>query len=86
MPAKKPSQPWRLVLTTPSVPVYTKHRSKPAAYRAVDDEKERVAAGLSNVVRIAVDQWDVDGQRWVRYENVWDKADARLATDSTAEK
>src|SRR5690606_37227921 len=31
---KKPSQPWRLVLTTPSVPVYTKHRSKPAAYRA----------------------------------------------------
>ncbi|WP_329472794.1 hypothetical protein OIE75_30020 [Streptomyces sp. NBC_01723] len=86
MPAKKPSQPWRLVLTTPSVPVYTKHRSKPAAYRAVDDEKERVAAGLSNVVRIAVDQWDVDGQRWVRYENVWDKTSARLAADSAAEK
>src|SRR5690606_7034010 len=63
---KKPSQPWRLVLTTPSVPVYTKHRSKPAAYRAIQEEKERIAAELSNVVRIAVDQWDVEGQRWVR--------------------
>lgn len=83
---KKPSQPWRLVLTTPSVPVYTKHRSKPAAYRAVDDEKQRIAAGLSNVVRIAVEQWDVDGQRWARYENVWDKTSARLAADRATEK
>ncbi|MBJ6623577.1 hypothetical protein H4N49_36575 [Streptomyces sp. DHE17-7] len=83
---KKPSQPWRLVLTTPSVPVYTKHRSKPAAYRAVQEEKERIAAELSNVVRIAVDQWDVDGQRWVRYENVWDKTTERLAADRATEK
>ncbi|MFG3585103.1 hypothetical protein [Streptomyces sp. NPDC047990] len=86
MTPKKPSQPWRLVLTTPSAPVYTKHRSKPAAYRAVEAEKERVAAGTSRVVRIAVDQWDVDGQRWVRYENVWDAATARLDADRNDEK
>ncbi len=86
MTAKKPSQPWRLVLTTPSVPVYTKHRSKPAAYRAIEEEKDRVAAGLSRVVRIAVDQWDVAGQRWVRYENVWDAASARITADRDNEK
>ncbi|MGW8702285.1 hypothetical protein ACWGOK_36090, partial [Streptomyces eurythermus] len=81
MTVKKPSQPWRLVLTTPGAVVYTKHRSKPAAYRAVEDEKERVAAEMSCVVRIAVEQWDVGAQRWVRYENVWDKTSARLAAD-----
>lgn len=86
MTVKKPSKPWRLVLTTPSVPAYTTHRSKPAAYRAVNDEKERVAAGMSRVVRIAVEQWDVDAQRWVRYENVWDKATDRLAADRATEK
>jgi hypothetical protein len=83
---KKPSQPWRLVLTTPSVPVYTKHRSKPAAYRAVEEEKERISAGLSNVARIAVDKWDADNQCWARYEDVWDKTSARLAADRATEK
>ncbi|MEU0060102.1 hypothetical protein [Streptomyces sp. NPDC006334] len=85
MTAKKLSKPWRLVLSTPSAPVYTTHRSKPAAYRAVDDEKERVATGMSRVVRIAVEQWDVEAQRWVRYENVWDKASDRLVSDRSAE-
>ncbi|WP_416520029.1 hypothetical protein [Streptomyces achromogenes] len=68
------------------MPVYTKHRSKPAAYRAIEEEKDRVAAGLSRVVRIAVDQWDVAGQRWVRYENVWDAASARITADRDNEK
>lgn len=77
MTARRPSNPWRLVLTTPGCPVYETHRSKPAAYRAVEVEKQRVADGISRVVRIAVEQWDVDGQRWVRYENVWTKWDDR---------
>lgn len=84
MIAKKSSKPWRLLLTTPSVPVYTTHRSKPAAYRAIEDEKERVAAGMSRVVRIAVEQWDIDAQRWTRYENVWDEADDRVAGEQHA--
>ncbi|MFF7824165.1 hypothetical protein ACFZCM_02980 [Streptomyces rochei] len=84
MTVRKPSKPWRLVLTTPSVPVYTTHRSKPAAYRAVEDEKERVELGMSRVVRIAVEQWDVDAQRWVRYENVWDKTTDRIAGEQRA--
>lgn len=29
--------------------------------------------------RIAVEQWDVDGQHWQRYENVWNKSDDRNA-------
>lgn len=78
MTDKKPSKPWRLVLTTPGAPVYTTHRSKPAAYRAVEEERMSVAAGRSRVVRIAVEQWDVEGQRWARYENVWNKTDDRL--------
>ncbi|WP_103512908.1 hypothetical protein [Streptomyces sp. SM13] len=73
MSARKPSKPWRLVLSTAGGPVYTTHRSKPATYRAIDEEKRRVADGTSRVTRITVDQWDVDGQQWQRYENAWDK-------------
>lgn len=73
MNARKPSKPWRLVLSTAGGPVYTTHRSKPAAYRAIDEEKQRVANGSSRVARITVEQWDIDGQRWQRYENAWDK-------------
>lgn len=69
----KPSKPWRLVMSTAGGPIYVPHRSKPAAYRAVEEEKQRVADGSSRVVRIAVEQWDVDGKRWQRYENVWQK-------------
>ncbi|MGC4925558.1 hypothetical protein [Streptomyces sp. DT117] len=75
MNARKPSKPWRLVLITAGGPVYTTHRSKPAAYRAVDEEKQRVANGSSRVTRITVEQWDVDGQRWQRHENAWNKND-----------
>ncbi|MFJ6729384.1 hypothetical protein ACIQPQ_31230 [Streptomyces sp. NPDC091281] len=73
MTPTKPSQPWRLVVTTPGAPAYIKFRSKTAAYRAVQDHIERVGAGLSRATRITVEQWDVDTQRWTRYENAWVK-------------
>ncbi|MEV0443523.1 hypothetical protein AB0I84_35610 [Streptomyces spectabilis] len=75
MAAKKPSKPWRLVLSTAGGPVYTAHRSKPAAYRAIEEEKQRVADGYSRVVRIAVEQWDIDGSRWQRVEHAWQKGE-----------
>jgi hypothetical protein len=75
MSAPRPSKPWRVVFTTPGAAVYEPHRSRPAAYRAVEAEKERVADGTSRTLRMAVDQWDTDGQRWQRYENVWSQDD-----------
>lgn len=81
MASLKPSQPWRLVLTTPGAPMYTKHRSKTAAYRAVEAEKARAETGMSRVVRIAVEQWNVEAQRWLRYENVWAKTASKPNTE-----
>lgn len=74
-----PSQRWRLVLSTPGGPVYSRQRSKPAAYRAVEAEKRAVAEGESRVVRIAVEYWD--SGRWMRYENVWDKNNEQTKED-----
>lgn len=79
MTARRPSKSWRLILSTPGAPIYETHRSEPAAYRAVEVEKQRVADGISRVTRIAVEQWDVAGQRWQRCENVWNKSDDRDA-------
>jgi hypothetical protein len=72
MPAKK-SRPWRLVLSTPGSPLYTEHRSRNAAYVAAGKEEARAKSGATQVFRIAVDQWNADGQRWNRYETVWSK-------------
>ncbi|MFF7411688.1 hypothetical protein [Streptomyces lydicus] len=71
MPTKKPSRPWRLVLSTQGAPVETKHRSCPEAYRAVAAEKERIATGSSRVTRIRVEQWSVEYGRWDLYERAY---------------
>jgi len=71
--ARRPSNPWKVVYSTPGGPYDETHRSRPAAYRAVDAEKQRVADGISRVVRMSIYQWDVGGGSWQLYENAWDK-------------
>ncbi|WP_329217310.1 hypothetical protein [Streptomyces microflavus] len=68
MAAKKPSRPWRLLHTTNSAVVETKHRSQPEAYREVAAEKQRIADGISRVVGIRVEKWSVEYARWEHFE------------------
>lgn len=71
MPAtRKPSRPWRLILSTPGAPIYTQHRSQPEVYRAVAKEKALIADGRSRVTRITVEQWETDYGRWATFERV----------------
>lgn len=68
MTAKKPSQTWRLMISTAGSVQERKFRSQPAAYKAVAEEKERIEQGTSRVSRIRVEQWNVDGARWELFE------------------
>lgn len=68
MSAQKPSRPWRLLHTTAGSVVTTQHRSKPEAYREVAAEKERIASGISRVVRIRVEKWNAKTGQWEHVE------------------
>lgn len=70
-----PAKPWRVVLTTPTSPQRTAYRSQKAAYDAAVAEREYAEANVTATIAIHIEQWDVDGQRWQRYENVWAKND-----------
>lgn len=58
MPAKRPSSPWRILWITPGGPHTTKYRSERAAYDAINEERQKIADGLSQVTRIRVEKWD----------------------------
>ncbi|MFJ5886853.1 hypothetical protein [Streptomyces californicus] len=68
MPAKKPSRPWRLLHTVNGAVVETKHRSRPEADREVAAEKQRIADGISRVVRIRIEKWNVETGTWTHVE------------------
>ena len=69
MTARKPSKPWRIVLTTPGEPITQPYGSERATYEAVRAEKERIAAGTSRVTRIRVEHWE--NGRWIYYDRPW---------------
>jgi hypothetical protein len=54
--ARRPSRPWRLVLTTSGVAVERPHRSRKAVYEAAAQEREKSEAGITRVTRCAVEQ------------------------------
>ena len=68
---RKPSQPWRLKMSTAGSILETKYRSEPATYRAIAEEKERIANGISRVTRIRVEKWSVDYGRWELFETAY---------------
>ncbi|MGI5485131.1 hypothetical protein [Streptomyces lavendofoliae] len=69
MHARRPSKPWRLVVSSPDGPVTKPQRSEAATHTAIDEEKQ------TNADRIIVEKW-ADGRwdewiRWVRTDNTW---------------
>lgn len=64
------SKPWKLNYLTP-VGIYSEtHRSRPALYRAAENERARIADGFSRVTGMTAYRWDADRDDWVLYERL----------------
>jgi hypothetical protein len=70
MTARRPSKPWRLVVSSPDGPICRPQHSETAARDAAEPEKQTTTAD-----RIIMQKWD-DGRwdewlRWVRTDSTW---------------
>jgi hypothetical protein len=61
---------WKLVYLTQGAPYTELHRSRAALYRAVEAERERIAAGFSRVTGMSAYQWDADLNDWRLHERL----------------
>lgn len=68
MTARRPSKPWRVLLTRPGDSTRTDFRSSQAAYDHVREEKDKAEHGQTEVTAIRVLQWQ-EG-RWDLYERI----------------
>lgn len=74
MTARK-SKTWAVILSTPGGPIRTEHRSQAEADRKVAETRAAVAAGISRVSRIRVEQWNAERRVWTTYALINPKED-----------
>ena len=68
MTARRPSKPWRVLLTRPGDSTRTDFRSEKATYEHVIEERRKAEEGITEVTAIRVLQWQ-EG-RWDLYERI----------------
>ncbi|MER8002942.1 hypothetical protein [Streptomyces sp. NPDC095613] len=65
---RRPSKPWRVLVSTPTHSTRTDYRSSQAAYEHVVSERQKAETGVTDTTAIRVLQW-VDGD-WDLYERI----------------
>jgi predicted RecB family nuclease len=68
MTVRKPSKPWRVLLSRPGGSTRTDYRSSYDAYQDVVSERQKTERGETEVTAIQVHQW-INGT-WHLYERI----------------
>ncbi|MEV5730325.1 hypothetical protein AB0N50_31725 [Streptomyces pharetrae] len=70
MTARRPSKPWRLVVSSPDGPICKPQHSETAARDAAESEKQTTTADRINMQKWDDGRWD-EWLRWVRTDSTW---------------